>query len=93
MPLGAKIDRVGLPRESELRACLRRYKNDSLIAWHLGIPKAEVAAARAKYKPPRALGTYVKESGNMDDLEFRRRQEAAARSNSAFLKAIERCRG
>jgi hypothetical protein len=94
-PVGTKIDRIALPtKETDLDACLRRYpKNDSLIAWHLGIPIEQVRAARAAYKPLRVVGQYLQNHGALDDSEYRRRQDKARKSNEDYMAALERARG
>jgi hypothetical protein len=75
MTAGCRVDRVALPvAETELQACLRRYKNDSLIAWHLGMDIEDVRAARASYKPPRRIGTYAGGRGNSNEPRIRTAQ-------------------
>lgn len=76
--------------EDELRACLRRYKNDSLIAWHLGIPKSDVSAARRKLRPERGRGGGWISGGALGDEEYERRKADAAISNADYLAAIQR---
>ena len=90
MPAAGKPDHETWPaNETELQTCLRRYKSDSLIAWHLGIPKAAVTAARARYVPPKSRGSWVSHIGEVDDTEFLRRRKKAERSNSAYLEAVK----
>lgn len=90
MPLNEPSDRTALRRETELERCLRIYKNDSLISWHLGISKAEVAAARDRLKPQRVRGEWISKSGEIDENEFARRKVSAAQSNVNYLAAVQR---
>jgi hypothetical protein len=82
MPLGEPMERIEIRRESELQRCLRIYRNDSLIAWHLGIPKAEVAKARAKLKPQRVYAWLNEKPIGMDEYEKRK---ADAKADSLRL--------
>ena len=88
MAAAGKPDHETWPKETELQTCLRRYKSDSLIAWHLGMAIEDVRAARARYKPPRLRGSWISHTGEVDDTEFRKRREIAERSNRAYLKAV-----
>lgn len=92
MALGQKIDRSRDPLANKLTVFIRRYPNDSLIAWSLGLPVEKVREARAKVRPTRVSGHYVKGSGNMDGLEERQRRKRAAEANDAYLAAVERLR-
>lgn len=92
MPQGQQTDRVELAHETELQRCLRIYKNDSLIAWHLGIPKDQVTAARERYKPPRMRGGWIS-GGELNCEEFERRKKDAAIFNRDYLAAVQRVHG
>ena len=89
MKQGDRIQHADLRAETELEVCLRRYSNDSLIAWHLGIPKEQVTAARAKYKPARMRGGWIS-GGEVGTEEYDRRKADAVTSNRDFMAAIRR---
>ena len=89
-PEQPKLPLAKLPLETELQTCLRRYKNDSLIAWHLGIPVEQVREARARYKPPKMRGEWISKTNQIDDNEFTKRQQQARRSNVDYLAAVQR---
>lgn len=87
MPLGEPMERIELRRENELERCLRLYKNDSLIAWHLDIPKAEVTAARARLKPQMVRGGWIS-GGEIGTEEYDRRKRNAKASSKRFAAAL-----
>ena len=87
MPLNEAVARIELRRETELEQCLRIYKNDSLIAWHLGIPKADVTAARAKLKPQQVRGGWIS-GGEIGTEEYDRRVRTAKTTNKRFVAAL-----
>jgi hypothetical protein len=89
MPLGEPMERIEIRRESELQRCLRIYKSDSLIAWHLGIPKDAVAKARLKLKPQRVNGGWVN-AKPLDSKEYDRRRANAKAANPRFVAALKR---
>jgi hypothetical protein len=89
MPLGEPMERIEIRRESELQRCLRIYRNDSLIAWHLGIPKDAVARAREKLKPTRVYGEWVNKPP-LETKEYDKRQKAAKAANPRFVAALKR---
>ena len=95
MPQGERIDCFGAStvNETELERCLRIYKNDSLIAWHLGIPKAQVTAARERYKPPRLPTNYFGKHGRTDDRDYRKRVDDAREANVRFVALLQRAQG
>ena len=88
MPQNEPLARIELRRETELETCLRIYKNDSLIAWHLDIPKAEVTAARAKLKPQKVRGGWIS-GGEIGTEEYERRRKVAKHSNKRFVAALK----
>jgi hypothetical protein len=87
MPLGEPMERIELRRESELQRCLRIYKNDSLIAWHLDMSKAEVSAARARLKPQKVRGSWIS-GGEIGVEEYEKRKKRAKASNKRFVEAL-----
>jgi hypothetical protein len=88
MPQNEPVARIELRRESELQRCLRIYKNDSLIAWHLGISKAEVAAARLKLRPQKVYGSWIS-GGEIGTEEYERRRKTTKAANRRFVKALK----
>ena len=92
MPAGEPVTRIEMRRESELQRCLRIYPNDSLIAWHLGIPKAEVSAARARLKPQKVRGSWIS-GGEIGVEEYEKRKRHAKASNKRFMAAVRQAQG
>jgi hypothetical protein len=95
MPRGIAPERHGLSEETTLETCLRRYKNDSLIAWHLGMPKEAVSAARVRFtpQPMKIRSSRFSKTDGVDDREYGQRIKAAAASNDAFLAALKQAHG
>jgi hypothetical protein len=89
MPLGEPMERIEIRRESELQRCLRIYRNDSLIAWHLGLSKDAVAKARLKLKPQRVNGGWVN-AKPLDAKEYDKRRERAKAANPRFVAALRK---
>jgi hypothetical protein len=87
---GIPPERCGISEETTLETCLRRYKNDSLIAYHLCIPVEEVRKARETWKPPTMRGLYLSDTSPFDIREYTNRAKEAEKSNAAYLEALTR---
>lgn len=96
MPRGITPERCGLNEETTLETLLRRHPGngkDSLIAYHLGISKEEVAAARAKFTPQKMRGSWFSKTDRVSDTEYAERRKLAEQANSEYLAALTRVHG